>query len=271
MQSIVFTHVSKLHLLPGLILFCSTFGSSILHADSFKKTYLEAITTSVPCIRHYISIDWHFNVDQILNDFRDHHSHQKIELDDKILANASGIEDYTWTFTSVDLNNRFYLLFRYISESRKWGFTIELTPNDLFHGHIFLVNQADGPDIAILFHSKEYPNDAEFILQNNGKGENSSFSTSSPGFLHRNFLWINRAKVLLNFDGECIKTEHKELFLPDNFENLSPDLVSLYLKSKTLQTHKMPGYLQPLGDVNVFFDDTTREMQLFFTYTPKTN
>jgi hypothetical protein len=219
-------------------------------------------------IRKSFHLDWAFEPSDIINAFERGAKKNSVYVPSELKLYASGLSSKSWIFSAGDINLKFQRLFQIIATSSLWGFNVQLNRNDLFHGHIFTFNYENATDIAILFHSKEYPNDSDLVAQNNGLGEFNNYNSSSSGYIHRNFLWLNKPRLLINFNGFHIEEHTKELFLPFGAESLPQDLMLLFLKSKTVQTERIPGFQKKLGDVNFFGDSAFTEPLLFFTYVP---
>lgn len=220
-------------------------------------------------IRKSVYLNWSFEPKKIIGAFEHNDQKTLVDVPSEYKTYASGLSSKSWRFSASEMNLKVKRLFQIIATKSLWGFEVHLNRNDLFHGHIFTVNYGDYADIAILFHSKEYPNDPEIVAQNNGLGQFNHYNSSSFGFIHRNFLWLNKSHLLINFDGVYIGEHVKELYLPFGAESLPDELIKLFLSSKTVQTDRIKGFQKKLGDVNFFDDSADTEPLLFFTYDPK--
>lgn len=217
-------------------------------------------------VRQSLRLDWSLPTDELIESIERVNLQTTINIPDALKKRASGLSNRAWQFTDSDLNQKFNLLFQKIAASSQWGFEIDLDRNDLFHGHLLTISYEQQTDIAILFHSKEYPNDPDIVAQNMGLGRQNSYSTSSLGYTHRNFLWLNKARLIINFDGTYIADKLEKLFLPPEAQSLPQDLKNLFLKTKTLQTERLPGFQKKLGDVNLLSDPSSKQIFLFFTH-----
>lgn len=217
-------------------------------------------------IRKSVPLDWAFEPKEILKAFERDEQKIPVDVPSEFKTYASALSSKMWKFSAIDVNLKFQRLFQTIATSSIWGFDVHLDRNDLFHGHIFTISYENDIDIAILFHSKEYPNDPDIVAQNSGLGQHNSYNSLSFGYIHRNFLWLNKHRLLINFDGHQIVEQAKTLYLPPEYQSLSEDLIQLFLKGKTLQTDRIPGFEKKLGDINLFNDSASSAPILFFTY-----
>lgn len=194
-------------------------------------------------------------------------SHQLIHVEMDYLKYASGISNpnRVWQFKDTDLNQQIIQLFTTITSSdQQLGFQVALSRYDLFHGHLFAVYGADDTpqDVGILFHAKEYPRD--LILGNPDAEKNSPFTTDSPGYIYRNFIWLASSHIIYDLDGDS-STIFPQYFLPEMLDTHDPemkDVIRQYLKARTLIIDNLD--VVTLGDVNCFMMND--EPVVFFTY-----
>lgn len=211
--------------------------------------------------------NWNVNINDLYTQIKNPSAHQKISIDDAYLKNASGVQDpqKIWQFTNNELNNKVIQLFQTIATNQKQlGFNVDLTKYDLFHGHLFALHNADNTvsDIGILFHAKEYPRDLK--LGNPDAEKNSPFTTSSPGYGYRNFIWLASTKTIYNLDSYSHEI-FPAFFLPDGIDSGDPsmqEVIKQYLKARTFIIDNLT--VEILGDVNCFIIDNNPV--IFFTY-----
>lgn len=68
---------------------------------------------------------------------------------------------------------------------------INLTGWDLFHGHLFLIDDPKlMPDIGLIFHAKEFPKDYPLFKGQLDPRVGSTQSTNDPDYHLRNYLWL---------------------------------------------------------------------------------
>lgn len=248
--------------------FCAESAKTTNH---FLPNIFQTIGLDDKLVRRVKILDWSLDQNAILSAFDNKLCQIPVNLSLQIAKKASGLGLKAWQFRRTFWNDIFRQLFNSLANHSEnfWGFAVNLSDEDLFHGHVFEIELGDGTDIAVLFHSKEYPNDPDLVYQNGGLGKDSNFSSNSLGFINRNFLWLNSTKIIINFDGDYIERNQSELFLPEDSFGLPADLRDFFLKSKTIQTEKIPGFIRRLGDVNFFVIDSEKPKKIFFTYEPQ--
>mmetsp|Transcript_119859 Transcript_119859/g.382615 ORF Transcript_119859/g.382615 Transcript_119859/m.382615 type:complete len:455 (-) Transcript_119859:116-1480(-) len=100
-------------------------------------------------------------------------------------------------------------LFRHIADL---GLGIELSKQDLFHGHTFALpssaQEGSTGEVGILFHAKEYPSDLRMP-----QGEGSPFTTDSPEYADRNILWLASTNQVYVIDPNDESGRNKVLLL----------------------------------------------------------
>lgn len=163
---------------------------------------------------------------------------------------AGGTE---WQFENAQCNAMFYLLLEEIHANNP---AINLTPHDLFHGHLMAYGEHE-QSLSVVVHAKEYPSDLETI-KNRYQNPDESFTSTDDSFYDRNFLYLSHVGVtsesaseglfLLENRGECAK-----YFDQDSVNTLSENLVVNGLPKG-----------RALGDVNVFLPETLERIKYRF-------
>lgn len=104
---------------------------------------------------------------------------------------------------------------------------IKLTKTDLFHGHVITTEN----DIIIIFHAKEYPDDLYWW-----HSQKSGYTTQSPEYHERNFLWSCNANIIWLLKAEPGNPDYQtflELIIPKSFVH-SED-ITMALRAYTVQ------------------------------------
>lgn len=151
------------------------------------------------------------------------------------------------------------LLFDHIESA---GLSIEVSRQDLFHGHVFALppKHAGSGELGILFHAKEYPEDLY-----EPKGVDSGFTCDSPGYADRNLLYLastNRIYVI-----DPVDASGKNHCLLSNLEIkdwlpawCAPERVRTFDTSALYEV----GALAKLPDVNILRAEITSGPRVLF-------
>ena len=73
---------------------------------------------------------------------------------------------------------------------------------DLFHGHVFCIQQRwcpdghDQPELGALFHAKEYPSDLATRGGDDTAGGGAGFSTHDSAYRSRNLVWLSHTNTV---------------------------------------------------------------------------
>ncbi|MGQ5522381.1 hypothetical protein ACUHMQ_03870 [Chitinimonas sp. PSY-7] len=181
---------------------------------------------------------------------------------------GSGGGNSPWQFSDAQMQRYFQNLFgTTIAGLRNQGYIFQLSKNDLFHGHIFSFEHDGITDYGIVFHAKEYPNDADIVEQNGGKGADSHFSTAESAYKLRNLIWIaSVSKIWAIHASRPTLTPliTAEWLDPQSDDPFMQNLYRLQLKALTLQDIYFSSLGRSLGSINYF----TRETILQLTNQP---
>jgi hypothetical protein len=257
-----------------LLLFNSLVQPLFAHSLPATAFFTTLKLSSTPWVANRINTHWQPDIKHLYQAFRQNHYHKSVNPPSLIRSQASGVADTVWQFKQQSLNQHFSNLFTLISTMQNsWGFHIDLSANDLFHGHVFAIlnNKQQHVDLGILFHCKEYPRDLAPL--NQGRGANSPFTTQSPGYNQRNFIWLASTGEIYDLTAAASDI-YPQYFLPANWHvpiddpNLG-DITRNLLKAKTFLLENLSSVIQPLGDVNFF--SSANIPWLFFTYTASTS
>jgi hypothetical protein len=147
---------------------------------------------------------------------------------------SNGLLGDPWAFADEHCNEYFANLFETIGATMP---RINLTPHDLFHAHMLGYEHDGAPQVALVFHAQEYPNDLSGI-KNYYRPPGENFYSHEDGFKERNFIFLSHKETiyLVKNEGEC-----SDFFDKDGGNYLSERLVRFHL----------PGG-RSLGDVNYF-------------------
>ncbi|PHV09964.1 hypothetical protein [Chitinimonas sp. BJB300] len=184
---------------------------------------------------------------------------------------GSGGGNSPWQFKDAQMQLYFKNLFSTaITGLRNQGYAFQLSKNDLFHGHIFSFEHDGFTDFGIVFHAKEYPNDADIVEQSGGKGADSSFSTADTNYKLRNLIWIASASKIWAIHAN--RPALTPLITVEWFDSNSSDpilqnLYRLQLKALTVQDGYFSDLGRALGSINFF----SRETILQLTNQPSSN
>lgn len=187
-----------------------------------------------------------------------------VGVPDKVRNWGSGGGNAPWQFKNKAVQDYFPQLFETLrSGMARKGHAFSFDKNDLFHGHIFAFQRGGVQDFGILFHAKEYPNDADIVEQNGGKGADSSFSSRDRSYKFRNFLWIASASKawVLKADKPALKPLlTPEWLTPDSDDPTLQMLYRLQIKALTVQDQYFIELGQSLGSVNYFKSATISQL-----------
>lgn len=250
----------------------TTFCISTGFSDSpyLNNSFFNQLKSKNNFVHTTLTTEWHPNYSQLYFFMNSQNEHVYITVDKTYLKMASGVTDphKIWQFKDNSLNNHFIHLFQTISSgSLSLGFQVTLSQYDLFHGHLFALHTTRGTldDIGILFHAKEFPRD--LALGNADAEKNSPFTSESPEYRYRNFIWMASTGVIYNIDSDSSEIFPTD-FLPEGLDVNDPsmhDIIQAYLKARTFMIDHFRGEVELLGDINCFIID--EKPVIFFTKT----
>ncbi|MDK2124744.1 hypothetical protein [Parachitinimonas caeni] len=198
------------------------------------------------------------------NGWQDQTGRLTVSVPLKVKNWGSGGGHEPWQFKDESVQRYFKQVFNTIRTGMaQKGYQISFSKNDLFHGHIFSFEHDGLKDFGIVFHAKEYPNDAQFVEQNGGKGADSNFSVNDGNYKLRNFVWIASAsKVwLVQADRPAMQPLITADWLdPNSDDPVLKMLYTLQLKALTVQDQYFNELGQSLGSVNYFSVDAIKQI-----------
>ncbi len=248
----------KLLLIVGFFIATAMNAVAASHSIIPSTEFFSTLKNSTQINHALIKSNSDINPKMFYQQMNDHSIHQLVTVEDKYLKLASGVQDskHVWRFMDNNLNNKLIDLFSIITDNQRLlGFKVELSQYDLFHGHVFAVrtnNQVT--DVGILFHAKEYPSD---LPLGNPDANNSPFTSTSPGYKYRNFIWLASAHMIYDIDSDSTAI-FPHYFLPEDVDpddSSMQDIVSSYLKARTFIIDNLAAEVELLGDVNLFIID----------------
>lgn len=185
---------------------------------------------------------------------------RKLDLSKEVLNAASeSAEGRVWAFDENGLDSFFKDLF--LTIHRQSPHKVDLSPKDLFHGHIFVFED----NLGILFHAKEYPNDLF-------PEHNADFSTQHQNYHYRNILWLLKPNRIWALDTAETSPISRRLIYPGwvelpATEDWQEDVIAQYRQANTVQESYFQELGKGLGSVNYFragaFEKSADEDLLF--------
>ena len=145
-------------------------------------------------------------------------------------------------FTDPACNGFFVALQKRIANA--YPGTILETPHDLFHAH--LIGYDKNKELISVVHAKEYPADLE-IVKNNYQTPAETFTSASPAYAKRNFIYFSRKVPGVKYDIYLLQDKGKctQVFDRTAVTTVSENLVQQRIANSSA-----------LGDVNVFYPST---------------
>ncbi|MBM4252520.1 MAG: hypothetical protein FJ146_11155 [Deltaproteobacteria bacterium] len=134
---------------------------------------------------------------------------------------------------------------------------IQLSPTDLFHGH--LVRDDQHEDLLIVFHAREYLQDLFPVIVTKAQrlmASSGVFLSSDESFKRRNLVWSSKLGRIWRL-GTAAPSPLRPLILWD----APPDLLPEIERGNTLQEHYIG---EPIGDINLIKMDALVAPVVFF-------
>eukprot|EP01059_Diplonema_ambulator_P033454 TRINITY_DN69_c0_g1_i2.p1 TRINITY_DN69_c0_g1~~TRINITY_DN69_c0_g1_i2.p1 ORF type:complete len:304 (+),score=125.86 TRINITY_DN69_c0_g1_i2:46-912(+) len=179
----------------------------------------------------------------------------RVNMSDKVPAEVlswgtAGNAPFPWEFPEKRLNSYFKMTFYNIKACMSsYGYSLQLSKFDLFHGHAFSFVRNNETDFGIVYHAKEYPEDLTWDRPGSG------FNTSDPSYPVRNIVWLasqSRPYIIKGVDTPGIE----RLFFPDWLKLGEEDWMDEYYyqvkQANTLETEHFIANGARLGGLNYF-------------------
>jgi len=259
-------------ILCALLISCASIVFAKTHASGktvSSEQFIYELKNTDEFVHAKLVTNWVPDKNELYNLIINPNKRTNIIIDNDTVKMASGVKSpqEIWRFNDDEFNYLIINLFQTISLSEKsLGFPVKLSKYDLFHGHIFAIHTSEAAlaDIGILFHAKEYPGDLN--LGNPESEKNSPFTSKSPEFAYRNFIWLASTGLIYDIDSNS-RAIYPTYFLPDGMNRSEPsmkEIVKLYLQARTFVLENLDPYVESLGDVNYFI--VNGKPVIFFTY-----